>query len=154
MSESSRTTLLALLLALMQMDRPLRTEERMVLRNVGDQLILDPNDWSFIRAEVLRVVEANSELSQRFEQAIARLEQQGEIESRLLPTEQELEVELRAEQPREPATFGYCEGEPDRVSDEILNVAIDVLKSLNPVETTKKLSFLKRLESALQVLRG
>ncbi|WP_460206053.1 hypothetical protein [Scytonema sp. NUACC21] len=43
-----------------------------------------------------------------------------------MPTEKELEVELAREN-RKPTTFGYFEGKPDRESDEILNVTIDVV---------------------------
>jgi hypothetical protein len=151
MAESPKTTLLALLLALKQLETPLSADEQAVLENVGKQLELDPDDWEYIKEGLVAIIEKNPSLDQLYQTAKAELEAiDGNIPPELLPTEQEQEAELLADENREPVTFGYFEGEPDRQSDEILNVSIKVLTKKDSAKTAKKLSFLKRLQTSLQ----
>jgi len=151
MAESAKTTLLALLLALKQLETPLTADEQADLDNVGKQLKLDPDDWEYIQEGLIAIIEKNSSLNQLYQTAKAQLEAiDGNIPPELLPTEQEQEAELLANEKREPVTFGYCEGEPDRESDEILNVSIDVLTKENSAKTAKKISFLQRIQAFLQ----
>jgi hypothetical protein len=74
----------------------------------------------------------------------------GNIPIELLPTRQEKEAELFVDDKREPVSFGYFEGEPDRESDEILTTAINVLTKEDSAKTAKKLSFLQRMQNYLQ----
>jgi hypothetical protein len=151
MAESAKTTLLALLLALNQLETPLTADEQADLDNVGKQLKLDPDDWEYIQEGLIAIIEKNSSLNQLYQTAKAQLEAiDGNIPLELLPTQQEQETELLADENREPVTFGYSEGEPDRESDEILNVSIDVLTKENSAKTAKKLSFLQRIQAFLQ----
>jgi hypothetical protein len=151
MAESAKTTLLALLLALKQLETPLTADEQADLDNVGKQLELDPDDWEYIQEGLIAIIEKNPSLDQLYQTAKAQLEAiNGNIPPELLPTEQEREAELLEDENREPVTFGYCEGEPDRESDEILNVSIDVLTKENSAKTAKKLSFLQRIQAFLQ----
>jgi len=151
MAESAKTTLLALLLALKQLETPLTADEQADLDNVGKQLALDPDDWEYIQEGLIAIIEKNPSLDQLYQTAKVQLEAiDGNIPSELLPTEQEREAELLADENREPVTFGYSEGEPDRESDEILNVSIDVLTKENSAKTAKKLSFLQRIQVLLQ----
>jgi hypothetical protein len=151
MAESAKTTLLALLLALKQLETPLTADEQTALKTAGQQLELDPDYWDYIKAGLMAVVEKNPSLDRLYQTAKAQLEViEGNIPPELLPTEQEQETELLADENREPVTFGYCEGEPDRESDEILNVSISVFTKEDSTKTAKKLSFLKRIQAFLQ----
>jgi hypothetical protein len=151
MAESAKTTLLALLLALKQLETPLTADEQADLDNVGKQLELDPDDWEYIQEGLIAIIEKNPSLDQLYQTAKAQLEAiNGNIPPELLPTQQEQDTELLADENREPVTFGYSEGEPDRESDEILNVSINVLTKEDSAKTAKKLSFLQRIQAFLQ----
>ena len=149
MSELPKLTLLALLIALEQLETPLGSEEKQALENTAQQLYLDPDDWDFIKEGLMAIVDVNPALSQNYHIALTQLEiVKGNIPSEQMPTLNELETELPCEN-KEPTTFGYFKGEPDRETDEILNLAIDVLTRKEPEKAVKKLSFLKRLQSWL-----
>ncbi|MCC3537013.1 MAG: hypothetical protein JGK03_23135 [Microcoleus sp. PH2017_25_DOB_D_A] len=138
MTVSIDTTLLALLLALSNLDEPLSPTEQAALNKVGKQL--DANQaWDLIEKGLIKVVVANDSLNQQYQVAIALLEAvDGQIPSELLPTEAELEQLLTVENKLEKRA-----GKPKPVqnsqSQEILNMSTEVLKTLNPVETSKKL---------------
>lgn len=149
MAELAKTTLLALLIALEQLETPLGLQEKQALENTAQQLYLDPDDWDFIKEGLMAVVEANPTLSHNYHIALTQLQiVKGNIPPEQMPTLKELETELPYEN-KEPTTFGYFEGEPDRETDEILNLAIDVLTRKEPEKAVKNLSFLKRLQSWL-----
>lgn len=138
MTPSIDTTLLALLLALSNLDEPLSSTEQAALNKAGKQL--DANQaWDLIEKGLMKVVVANDSLHQQYQVAIALLEAvDGKIPSGLLPTEAELEQLLTVENKLEKRA-----GKPKPVqnsqSQEILNMSTEVLKTLNPVETSKKL---------------
>ena len=151
MAESPRTTLLALLLALKQLETPLTTDERAKLKTKGQQLALDPDGWDYIQQGLMAVIQQNPSLDRLFQTAKVQLEAiDGNIPIELLPTRQEKEAELFVYDKREPVSRGYFEGEPDRESDEILNTAINVLTKEDSAKTAKKLSFLQRMQKYLQ----
>lgn len=151
MAESPRTTLLALLLALKQLETPLTADERAKLKTKGQQLAIDPEDWDYIQEGLMAIVEQNPSLDRLFQTAKMQLEAiDGNIPIELLPTRQEKEAELFLDDKREPVSFGYFEGEPDRESDEILTTAINVLTKEDSAKTAKKLSFLQRMQNYLQ----
>ncbi len=150
MTESRKITLLALLVALDKSELDLNSEEREALRDTAQQLYLDPDDWDFIREGLIGTIEANSLLNSEFQNVLTQLQQKlkGNISSEIMPTQKELEIELPPET-EEPEFRGYLEGEADKNSDEILNVAIDVLSRKEPEKTVKNLSFIKRLKDLL-----
>lgn len=149
MAESPKTTLLALLIALEKLEIPLSPEEKQALGNTARQLDIDPDDWDSIKEGLTAAIEANPTLCQHYQTALIQLQAvNGDIPAEQMPTENELEAELAREN-REPTTFGYFEGEPDRESDEILNVTINVLTRKEPEKVAKKLSFLKRIQNWL-----
>ncbi|MEG4630675.1 hypothetical protein QUB56_13820 [Microcoleus sp. AR_TQ3_B6] len=151
MAESPRTTLLALLLALKQLETPLTADERAKLKTKGQQLAIDPDDWDYIQEGLMAIVEQNPSLDRLFQTAKMQLQAiDGNIPIELLPTRQEKEAELFVDDKREPVSFGYFEGEPDRESDEILTTAINVLTKEDSAKTAKKLSFLQRMQNYLQ----
>lgn len=151
MAESPRTTLLALLLALKQLETPLTADERAKLKTKGQQLAIDPDDWDYIQEGLMAVIQQNPSLDRLFQTAKMQLQAiDGNIPIELLPTRQEKEAELFVDDKREPVSFGYFEGEPDRESDEILSTAINVLTKEDSAKTAKKLSFLQRMQKYLQ----
>ncbi|NEQ65994.1 MAG: hypothetical protein F6K21_10925 [Symploca sp. SIO2D2] len=151
MAESSTTTLLALLLALKQLEIPLSTDEQDKLKTTGQQLELDPDDWDYIKEGLMEVIENNPSLAQLYQTAKVQLDEiDGKISPELLPTEEELGVELLTDGKRTVVYFGYFEGRPDRESDEILNVSINVLRKKDSAKIAKKLSFLERIGKFLQ----
>ncbi len=151
MAESPRTTLLALLLALKQLETPLTTDEQAKLKTKGQQLAIDPDDWDYIQEGLMAIVEQNPSLDRLFQTAKMQLQAiDGNIPIELLPTRQEKEAELFVDDKREPVSRGYFEGEPDRESDEILTTAINVLTKEDSAKTAKKLSFLQRMQNYLQ----
>lgn len=91
MTASIDTTLLALLLALSNLDEPLSETEQAALNTVGKQLDANPKAWELIEKGLMKVVVANDSLNQQYQVAIALLEAvDGKIPSGLLPTEAEL----------------------------------------------------------------
>jgi len=151
MAESPRTTLLALLLALKQLETPLTADERAKLKTKGQQLALDPDDWDYIQEGLMAIVEQNPSLDRLFQTAKMQLQAiDGNIPIELFPTEQEKEAELLANQKRELVTFGYREGEPDKTSDEIRDIVIDVLTQAEPTTKAKNLNFIQRIQTHIQ----
>jgi len=151
MAESPGTTLLALLLALKQLETPLTADERAKLKTKGQQLAIDPDNWDYIQESLMAVIQQNPSLDRLFQTAKMQLQAiDGNIPIELLPTRQEKEAELFVDDKREPVSFGYFEGEPDRESDEILTTAINVLTKEDSAKTAKKLSFLQRMQKYLQ----
>ncbi len=151
MAESPRTTLLALLLALKQLETPLTADERAKLKTKGQQLALDPDDWDYIQEGLMAIVEQNPSLDRLFQTAKMQLQAiDGNIPIELFPTEQEKEAELLANQKRELVTFGYKEGEPDKTSDEIRDIVIDVLTQAEPTTKAKNLNFIQRIQTHIQ----
>ena len=148
MTESRSITLLALLLALDKPELDLNSEEREALRNTAQQLLLDPDDWDFIKEGLMETIEANSILNSEYHDVLSKLQTVGNIPSQTMPTQNELEAELPSED-EEPDSRGYFEGEDDEDSDEILNVTINVLNRKEPEKTVKNLSFIKRLKDFL-----
>ncbi|MEG4334037.1 hypothetical protein QUB40_19185 [Microcoleus sp. AT9_A2] len=141
MTPSIDTILLALLLALSNLDEPLSPTEQAALNKVGKQLDANPKAWDSIAKGLMKVVEANDSLNQQYQVAIALLEAvDGKIPSGLLPTEAELEQLLTVGNKREKRA-GKPKPVQDSQSNEILNTSIEVLKSLNPAETSKELPF-------------
>lgn len=141
MTASIDTTLLALLLALSNLDEPLSETEQAALNTVGKQLDANPKAWELIEKGLMKVVVANDSLNQQYQVAIALLEAvDGKIPSGLLPTEAELEQVLTVGNKLEKRPYKPKPVE-NYPSNEILNASIEVLKSLNPVETTKKSPF-------------
>ena len=139
MTASIDTTLLALLLALSNLDEPLSETEQAALNKVGKQLDANPKAWNIIEKGLMKVVGANDSLHQQYQAAIALLEAvDGKIPSGLLPTEAELEQLLTVGNKLEKRA-GKPKPVQDSQSNEILNTSTEVLKSLSPAETSKKL---------------
>jgi len=139
MTPSIDTTLLALLLALSNLDEPLSETEQAALNKVGKQLDANPKAWDIIEKGLMKVVVANDSLNQQYQVAIDLLEAvDGKIPAGLLPTEAELEQLLTVGNKLEKRPYKPKPVENSQ-TNEILNMSSEVLKTLNPVETSKKL---------------
>ncbi len=141
-------TLLALFLALKDLDT-LSEDERKSLRDTADKLYLEPDNWQERESELLTTIQANSRFKLLYQTYKSQLDAvQGEIPSHLLPTQAEVEAVIPTNQ--SPVTRGKPPVNDGYKSNEINNVAINVLSTANPVETAKKLSRIEQLQQFLQ----
>lgn len=168
---SVNKTLLAVLLALKDLETPLSEEEQKAFRDVAeqlqmelenskkeqeasrntvDQLQMDSQSWEDCKLDLLTVIEANPSLNQLYQTAKSQLDALNgeEIPSNLLPTPAELDAAIPTNQtPGErgnrPVNDGYK-------SHEITNMVINVISTANPPETAKKLSRIEQLQQFLQ----
>ena len=142
-------TLLALFLALKDLDT-LSEDERASLRNTADQLQQDRDNWQDHESDLLTTIQANSQFNLLYQTYKSQLDAvQGEIPSDLLPTQAEVEqvAPIPNTQPRSRAPLQV--NPSDLKSNEITNMAIRVLTTPNPVETTKKINSFKQIQNFL-----
>lgn len=140
-------TLLALVLALKDVE-DVSEDEQDAFRDAADQLQLDPDSWEDYEADLLRVIQANSNLNQLYQTAKSQLDAlSSEISSTLLPTQAELEQVIPTNQT--PATRGFAPVIEDDDSHEINNMVINILTTPKPLETAKKLSRLEQFQQFL-----
>jgi hypothetical protein len=141
-------TLLALFLALKDLDT-LSEDEQASLRDTAENLHLEPDNWQEHESHLVATFQANSKFNLLYQTYKSQLDAvQGEIPSHLLPTQAEVEAVMTTnpssvERGKRPINDGYK-------SNEINNVAINVLSTANPVETAKKLSRIEQLQQFLQ----
>lgn len=144
MAAPIETTLLALLLTLNSLEVSLSPVEQATLKKAGKQLKANPNAWKVIEESLMKVIEANASINQPYQAAKTQLDAvDGNIPPDLLPTKAEVKEVLSVGSQREKRA--YFEGKPDEKSDEILNIAINILTSPDPADITKKLSSLEKL---------
>lgn len=152
MSTNVNNTLLALMIALNELETPLSPDEESALSDVAAQLSLDPDAWeSDIEPNLIAIIEANPNLHQLYQAAKNQLDEvNGDIPKDLLPTQSELEQV--APTTAEVATRGFDPetDESDFYSNEINNMVISILATPKPTETTKKLSRFERLKQFLR----
>ena len=148
---TANTTLLALLLALQDLDTCLTEQEQAAFTDISYQLQLEPDAWeSEIAPNLLSIIQVNPNLNQRYQTAKSQLDTVGNtLPDDLLPTSAELEHVASATVPR-PRGFAPVADESESESLEINNIAIDILSQPNPSATAKKLSSLERLKQFLQ----
>lgn len=141
-------TLLALFLALKDLDT-LSEDELASLRNTADQLQQDRDNWQDHESDLLTTIQANSQFNFLYQTYKSQLDAvQGEIPSHLLPTQAEVEAVIPTNQI--PVTRGKLPVNDGYKSNEINNVAINVLSTANPVEAAKKLSRIEQLQQFLE----
>jgi hypothetical protein len=142
-------TLLALSLALKNLEAPLNQNEQEAFRDAAERLQLDPDSWEDYELDLLSVIQDNSNLSQLYQIAKSQVDAiKGNIPSNLLPTQAELEQAL----PRTSGavTRGFAPVSEDFDSNEINNMVISILATPNPPETVKKLNSFEQLQQFLQ----
>ena len=141
-------TLLALFLALKDLDT-LSEDERASLRNTADQLQQDRDNWQDHESDLLTTIQANSQFNLLYQTYKSQLDAvQAEIPSHLLPTQAEVEAVIPTNQI--PVMRGKLPVNDGYKSNEINNVAINVLSTANPVEAAKNLSRLEQLQQFLE----
>lgn len=150
-SEPMRNTLLALLLALKNLENPLSEDERKALADVGQQLKSDPNDWDFIEEDLMAIIEANDALSRLYQEAKAKLDAVDRpIPPDLLPTKAELETVLTL-----PTEGGRRVETPegksrdDEEKNEISDIVIAISRTPKPTEVVKKSGIMEKLKEFL-----
>ncbi|GAB1544250.1 hypothetical protein NUACC21_69260 [Scytonema sp. NUACC21] len=149
---SANTTLLALLLALKDFDVTLTPFETAELETIGDQLALDfPQRWHDIEARLMKVISANISLYQRYQASKAKLDLMDSARLvSLLPNQGELPQELANDNHREvrgakPPKFAKADNNNEIIND----IVVPILRSEEPTEEAKKLSFLERIQKNL-----
>ncbi|MEQ8385628.1 MAG: hypothetical protein RH949_25025 [Coleofasciculus sp. A1-SPW-01] len=148
---TTNNILLALLLALRDLDTSLTEQETADLTDISHRLYLEPAAWeSDIAPSLLSIIQVNPNLNQRYQTAKSQLDQVGDtLPPDLLPTSAELEHVASATAPKERG-FPPVADESESDSLEINNIAIDILSQPNPSATAKKLSSLDKLKQFLQ----
>jgi hypothetical protein len=154
MNSAVTKTLLALLLALRELETPLSSDEQSVLQDVGQQLEIDPDYWDFIEEQLMAVIEANSALNQLYQYNRAKLDTlDGQIPRELLPSLGDLERELFPEM-KEVTTF---DGQPkDSIASqphEAIALTSVILKTENQDQTAKQVSFLEQVSDYVKTYR-
>jgi hypothetical protein len=139
--------LLAFLLGLQSPDVDL-TNTKVLLRDLGDALYFNADDWDEINAQLETIFENNVALNRAYQAAMAALEAlDGPIPSELLPTEDELEQATLSE--GGGAARGYHPDKDEGKSGEIVNVLVAIVNHKEPDKLSKTLlrrisDFIKR----------
>ncbi|MBC6417964.1 MAG: hypothetical protein GDA44_03805 [Prochloron sp. SP5CPC1] len=151
MDQITNKTLLALMLALRDLETPLNELERLALAEAADQLSLDPDLWSEdIEPNLIATIEASGGLNSLFQKRKSQLEAvSGNIPADLLPTATELEAVLPQEEAVMTRGFDPVLEEGEEDTDEINNMAISIMATRDPAATAKKLSGFERLKNFL-----
>ena len=145
-------SLLALLLALTDLQAPLSENEKFALFEVGEQLSADLNAWQPLTEPFLSgIIQANATLNQLYQAALSQLEAvDGNIPDNLLPSESELEQALPVSNQMVTRGFAPVSDAEDFESNEITNIAINILATKNPAESVKKINFFEQIKQFLQ----
>ena len=145
-------TLLALMLALNELETPLSSDEESALSDIAAQLSLDPDAWeSDIEPNLNEIIAANPHLQQLYQAAKFQLDAvNGDIPQDFLPTQLELEKVVPAMAQVATRGFDPEADESEFHSSEINNMVIGILANPKPTETTKKLSRFEKLKQFLR----
>jgi hypothetical protein len=148
------TTLLALLLALRDLQIPLNAHEQSLLQDVGQQLVIDPDYWEFIEQELMAIIKANTALNNLYQIYKAKLDNldvrllRG-ILSNLAELEQELFI-----QTKEVVTFnGSSKDGAESENSLLINAASRILLGENQDQIAKELNSLEKESEYLKNYR-
>lgn len=148
MAKVGNETLLAILLALENLETPLSPDEQAVLKKTSQRLTLHPHKWESATQKLLEAFQAHASFQTHYKSALLQLEAfQGNIPPELLPTEEELTQALPPD--GKVVKRAYFEGKPDLVSNEVLNLVTNVLNTPDPEMTNSKLNLGQRLMTLL-----
>ncbi len=136
-------TLLALLLALRNLEDPLSQFQQAQLHEVGEQLKLDPDDWEFIEEGLLAVVTSNTLLNKEFETAKAKLDSVDNIQE-LLPTDNDIDEKIFLKIERRGNNTEQEENRPP-----IVKITCKFLKDDDLAKIIKKSSWIERVLNSL-----
>ncbi len=149
MNTQINTTILAFLLALQELDKPLSQSEKKTLAEIADQLDVQPKAWeSFTQPLLLKMIADNESLNQGYHVYKSKLDSLETIPSELLPSVTEIEQLKMGESL--PMTRGYKpQSEAIGYNQQINNVVIVISRSEHPESTVKKLSLIEKLKELL-----
>ena len=150
MAKVGNETLLAILLALENLETPLSPDEQTVFKKTSQRLTLHPYKWESATHKLLEAFQANASFQTYDKSALMQLEAfEGNIPPELLPTEEELTQAFPSD--GKIVKRAYFEGKPDLVSNEVLNLVTNVLNTPDPKMTNSKLNLGQRLMTFLKV---
>jgi CHAT domain len=154
MNSSINKTLIALLLALKELQIPLSKDEQANLQDVGQQLDIDPDYWDFIQEQITTLIKSNYTLNQIFQAKIRKLDAlDGRIPREFLPNLAELKTELFGEM-KEIVTFdGSSNGENRNRTTQLIDITSTILRTENQDQTTKQLVFLEQISQYVENYR-
>ena len=149
MNSQINTTTLAFLLALQELEMPLNEEEKKTLKEIADQLDVQPKAWeSFTQPLLLKMIGGNELLNQRYQVYKLKLDSLETIPTELLPTVTEIEQIKSGEMLA--TTKGFkSQSEATGYNQQINNAVIVISRSKQPEETVKKLSFTEKIKQFL-----
>ncbi|MEQ8959538.1 MAG: hypothetical protein RLP02_16725 [Coleofasciculus sp. C2-GNP5-27] len=149
MNTQINTTILAFLLALQELDKPLSQSEKKTLAEIADQLDVQPKAWeSFTQPLLLKMIADKESLNQGYHVYKSKLDSLETIPSELLPSVTEIEQLKMGESL--PMTRGYKpQSEAIGYNQQINNVVIVISRSEHPESTVKKLSLIEKLKELL-----
>ncbi len=154
MKNSSNTTLLALMIALSNLDTPLNDDEKDILSEISEEFSVDTDDWDSIQPSLMEIIESNSELNTLFLNAKSQLLALGDsLPDDFFPKKNEL-AELQKSSEEGKTRGGLPITDDSDFEDDfqgINNMTIDILSQTNPQEVAKKSTFVDRIKQHLQL---
>ncbi len=146
MNDSANKLLLSMLLAIKELDSPLKDEEKENLYIAGQQLSLDPSAWKEdIEPTLMEIINKNQSLNTAFQNINSKLEKIDEIPQDLIPNTEEMAAVTPTEE-NQPLERPIPDIDSDDLaSNEITNAAIQIILSPEPSETVKKISKFDKL---------
>lgn len=154
MNSTVTKTLLALLLALRELETPLSSDQQSLLQDVGQQLEIDPDYWDYIEEQLMAVIEANSALNYLYQYNKAKLDSlDGQIPRELLPSLGDLEQELFPEVKEVTSFDGQPKDSTATEPNEAIALTSVILKTENQDQTAKQVSFLEQVSDYVKTYR-
>ena len=146
MDNSVNNTLLALILAVKNIETPLNKEEEASLSTAAQQFLANAQGWDIIiEPELMKMINGNPALDQEFQKIKSKLDNLSTIPANLIPTTEELDSILPATS-QEPKIFAPPNIKPqDLKNNDITNMAIRVMLNSKSSTTVKKLNRLEKL---------
>ena len=146
MDNSINNTLLALILAVKNIETPLNKEEEASLSTAAQQFSVNPQGWDIIiEPELMKMINGNRALAQEFQTIKAKLNKVSTIPSNLIPTEEELEV-ITSSNTDQPKGRPIPNIDPSSSkSNETTNMAIRAMLTPETSKTVKELSSLEKI---------
>ena len=156
MNSAVTKTLLALLLALRELETPLSNDEQSVLQDVGQQLEICPDYWDDIEEQLMAVIAANLALNKLYQHNKNQLDALDHLlPLNLLPSPDDLSAEFSARETKEVVTFnGQIKDISYTQANQLVELTSTILKTENQDQTVKRLSFvLQPISDYIQTYR-
>ncbi|MCL2933245.1 MAG: hypothetical protein MGG11_13630 [Trichodesmium sp. MAG_R03] len=150
MNDSMEKSLLAMLLAIRELDNPLNSKEKDKLSIIAEQLSLTPAAWNtHIEANLMEIIDRNSSLNIIFQGIKSQIENIPEIPQNLIPSTEELAQVIPTKvKPSIRPIPKFDDSNKDIPG--ITNISIQVFLSPEPSQTVQKN---KKFEKLLNFIR-